>query len=66
MEKLALGISLICLVYIGLFYLLNWFSQLWEDDEIQERWSGIKRTGRLRLKRLLNVRMKEQSRKFAK
>ena len=65
MEKLALGISLICLFYIILFYMLNWLGNLWEDEELSRRWSGITRNGKFRLRKLLNLHMKDKNRDFA-
>lgn len=66
MEILALGISLICLLYIFLFYLLlNWLNLFGDDEELSKQWSGLKKTFHLKLKKLLELRLKDNTRDFA-
>ena len=66
MEILALGISLICLLYIFLFYLLlKWLNLFGDDEELSRQWSGLKGTFHLKIKKLYNLRQKDNTEDFA-
>ena len=67
MELLALGISLICLLYIFLLYvLLSWFNHLGNDEEVSKQLSGIKRLIKSKIRKLITLRIKEDTRETAK
>ena len=63
MEKLALGISLICILYVFLFLaLLHWYNH--DDEEEHEGpgpWSGSKRYISHILRKLYHIRIRKNS-----